>query len=149
VASIFLLTVNPGGASSSGYLSQSTTRNFRTYNQLSDETFVHITTEWGAKAILEKGLDPRISGYVTKWKYVKNIDDPKLFNTKIYKQSLWTDTSSKFNEGAYILSINPIENPKYFSPFTNIVNGFPQWLFRGRPIDPSRIRLIRIIPGGN
>jgi len=151
IASLGLMMnlMNPSRASSSGYLSQSATKNFRTYNQLSDETFVHITTEWGAGKILEGGLNPEISGYVTKWKYVKNIDDPKVFNTKIYKQSLWGEASSKFDEGAYILSINPIEKPIYYSPFTNRVNGFPQWLFQGRTIDASRIRLIRIIPGGN
>jgi len=115
----------------------------------SDDAFVHITTDKGAEAILKGGLNPEISGYVTKWKYVKDVTDPKVFNTKIYSQSISKTTASKFNKGAYILKINPKTNPKYFSPFTNRINGVPQWLFQGKTIDPSRIELIKIITGGN
>ncbi|MFW9874324.1 MAG: RHS repeat-associated core domain-containing protein, partial [Candidatus Thorarchaeota archaeon] len=117
--------------------------------EIPDDAFVHVTTKQGAQDILKSGLDPNYSGYVTKWKYVKDVNNPKEFNTKIYSQSLWKKKTGKFDEGAYILEINPIENPKYFGPFTNRVNGFPQWLFQGKIIDPNRIGLIKIIPGGN
>jgi RHS repeat-associated protein len=143
--------MNPGGVSSSGYLSKSTTSSGLVYDltQVADDAFVHVTTKEGAQAILRGGLDPTYSGYVTKWKYVKDVNNPKLFNTKIYSQSLWKSKVGKFDKGAYILEINPIENPKYYSPFTNKVNGFPQWLFQGKIIEPNRIGLIKIIPGGN
>jgi hypothetical protein len=94
---------------------------------LSDDAFVHITTPKGATAILDKGLDPKISGYVTKWKYVKDITDPKVFNTKLYSQKLWPQTIDKFDDGFKALYINA--KPTFFSPRTNWVNGVPQYRF--------------------
>jgi hypothetical protein len=153
IASLGLMMnlMNPSRASSSGYLSQSTTSSGLVYDltQVTDDAFVHVTTKEGAQAILKSGLDPTYSGYVTKWKYVKDVNNPKLFNTKIYSQSLWKSKAGKFDKGAYILRINPIENPEYYSPFTNRINGFPQWLFQGKIIEPNRIGLIKIISGGN
>jgi hypothetical protein len=143
VANTGATTATAGGTS---YLESQVLKDL---SQVSDDTLVHVTTDKGAEAILKGGLNPEISGYVTKWKYVKDITDPKVFNTKLYSQSIWKTTTSKFNKGAYILRITPPLNPKYFSPFTNRINGVPQWLFQGKTIDPSRIELIKIIPGGS
>jgi len=36
--------------------------------------------------------------------------------------------------------------PKYWSPFTNVVNGSPQWKFENH-IPSSQIELIKVIEG--
>ncbi len=51
---------------------------------IADDAFVHVTTHGGAANILSKGLNPEISGFVTKWKYVKNVTNPSEFNTMLY-----------------------------------------------------------------
>ncbi len=107
---------------------------------------MHITNRWGAKKILKEGLNPEISGYVTKWKYVNDILDPNDFSTILYKQKLWNDPNilNRFNSGSYLLKINPSTTP-HFRLFTNISNGMPQWLYKGDVINKSYIDLIRVI----
>ena len=104
-----------------------------------------MTTKGGSESIIKRGLDTNISGFVTQWKYVKDVEDPTTFNTMLYKQSLWSDPAiaSKFNEGAYILKIESETLPQYFSPFTNRINGVPQWIFEGGKIPPSQIDLLK------
>ncbi len=98
-----------------------------------DEDFVHVTNNLGKQNILKpgSGLDPDISGYVTKWKYVKDITNPTDFSKVLFRQDLWNspDILNRFNEGAWILKINAPFRPEYFSPFTNIINGVPQWRY--------------------
>jgi hypothetical protein len=59
-------------------------------------------------------------------------NDPTIFNTKLYRQDLWNDPEiiNKFNNGASIFKINTTIKPSFYSPFTNKVNGVPQWLFK-------------------
>ena len=93
-----------------------------------DDDYVHVTTYDGARKIFASGgLDPKISGYVTRWKSIKNITDAADFNTKLYSQSRWSENATKFNEGAIILKIKG--NPKFVSPRTNWVDGVPQYRF--------------------
>jgi hypothetical protein len=115
--------------------------------QLSDDAFVHVTTKGGKDAILTEGLFTEKSGFVTKWQYVKDVEDASLFSTKLYKQSLWPERTTKFDEGAYILKIESDVAPKYYSPFTNRINGVPQWVFEGEKIPPSQIELIKKVGG--
>jgi RHS repeat-associated protein len=107
---------------------------------LVDDAYVHITTPEGAKNILSKGLDPEISGFVTKWKYVKNITNGSDFNTMLYSQKLWSQTAKKFDKGFNILHINA--KPSFFSPRTNWINGIPQYKFHSI-VDPSLINKIK------
>ena len=107
---------------------------------LADDAFVHITTPAGARNILSKGLDPEISGFVTKWKYVKNVTSGSDFNTILYSQKLWPQTIGKFDNGFNILHINA--KPTFFSPRTNWVNGIPQYKFNSL-VDPSLINLVK------
>ena len=107
---------------------------------IADDAFVHITTKAGASSILKEGLNPKYSGYVTKWKYVKGIADAKQFNTALYRKDSWNrpDIVNKFNKGAKVLEIDGI--PKYFGPRTNWTNGVPQWVFK-QTVTPSSIIL--------
>lgn len=107
---------------------------------ISDDAFVHVTTPGGAKNILAKGLNPEISGYVTKWKYVKNVKNPSDFNTMLYSQKLWPASAGKFDNGFNILQINA--KPKFFSPRTNWVDGVPQYRFF-EIVSPEKINLIK------
>ncbi|KDN54695.1 RHS repeat domain-containing protein [Flavobacterium seoulense] len=107
---------------------------------IADDAFVHVTTPAGAQNILSKGLNPEISGFVTKWEYVKNVSNPSEFNTKLYSQKLWPDTKGKFDKGYNILHINA--KPIFFSPRTNWVNGVPQYKFN-TIVPPSQITLIK------
>jgi len=107
---------------------------------IADDAFVHVTTPGGAANILSKGLDPEISGFVTKWKYVKNVSNGSDFNTMLYSQKLWSQTAGKFDNGFNILHINA--KPSFFSPRTNWVNGVPQYKFNSI-VDPSLINKIK------
>jgi hypothetical protein len=94
----------------------------------------------GASNILSKGLNPEISGFVTKYKYVKNVTNPSNFNTMSYSQKLWPETAGKFDYGFNILHTNA--KPTYFSPRTNWVDGIPQCKFN-TVVPPSNITLIK------
>jgi hypothetical protein len=107
---------------------------------ITDDAFVHVTTPRGASNILSNGLDPKISGFVTKWKYVKNVTNPSEFNTMLYKQSAWPETLGKFDNGFSILKIDA--TPSFYSPRTNWINGIPQYKFNSS-IDPSLITKIK------
>lgn len=108
--------------------------------EIADDAFVHVTTPRGAENILKYGLDPDISGFVTKWKYIKDVTDPKVFNTKLYRQDLWMQTQGKFDNGFNILRIDA--KPTFYSPRTNWVNGLPQYKFNNL-VAPSKISLIK------
>ncbi|MBD8387902.1 hypothetical protein [Dysgonomonas sp. BGC7] len=56
---------------------------------ISNDAYVHVTTPYGASRILKDGLNPQISGFVTKWKHVKDVIESAVFNTKLYSQKLW------------------------------------------------------------
>ncbi|EPG66220.1 RHS repeat-associated core domain protein [Leptospira wolffii serovar Khorat str. Khorat-H2] len=123
-----------GGAGSGGLLGgrKNFSKKFRKSNSsslanISDDAFIHVTTPSGASKIMSSGLDPRISGYVTKWKYIKDVLDPSEFNTKLYRKDLWHEKAGKFDSGAVFLEIDA--NPKFYSPRTNWTNGVPQYLF--------------------
>ncbi|MFB5652017.1 hypothetical protein ACE5IS_15325 [Leptospira wolffii] len=73
-----------------------------TIADISDEAFIHVTTPSGASKIMSSGLDPRISGYVTKWKYIKDVLDPSEFNTKLYRKDLWHEKAGKFDSGGSV-----------------------------------------------
>ena len=47
----------------------------------------------------------------------------------LYRQDLWADKATKFNDGASILKVDLAKDvkPEFYSPFTNKVNGIPQW----------------------
>lgn len=110
---------------------------------LSDDAFVHVAPTKYADDILKNGLDPAYSGgktYVTRWASVKNVTNPKDFNTILYRQNLWKSYAGKFDEGATILHINA--KPKFYSPRTNWVNGVPQYIFTS-PISPKYITHIK------
>jgi hypothetical protein len=107
---------------------------------MADDAFVHVTTPGGATNILSKGLNPEISGFVTKWKYVKNVTNASDFNTMLYSQKLWPQMAGKFDNGFNILQINA--KPTFFSPRTNWVNGIPQYKFNTL-VPPSNITLIK------
>lgn len=109
---------------------------------IADDAFVHITTPNCAPNILSKGLDPEISGYVTKWKYIKDVTDPGEFNTMMYRQDLWNEPEivGRFDNGASILKIDRM--PSFYSPRTNWVNGVPQWRFNDF-VNPEYITLIK------
>jgi len=107
---------------------------------IADDAFVHVTTPEGEKNILSKGLNPNISGFVTKWKYVKNVANPSDFDTMLYSQKLWSRTVGKFDNGFTILQINA--KPMFFSPRTNWVNGVPQYRFNTL-IPSSQITKVR------
>jgi RHS repeat-associated protein len=92
---------------------------------ISDDAFVHVTTPKGAERILANGLNPEISGFVTKWKYIKDVTNSSDFNTILYSQKLWPHMAGKFDQGVRILQINA--KAKLFSPRTNWVNGVPQY----------------------
>jgi len=109
---------------------------------LSDEAFVHITTPESAEWIALEGFKPELSGYVTKWKYVKNVGDPSTFNTRLYRQDLWPLRAGKFDQGASVLQIEGSQT--FFSPRTNWVNGVPQWRFDNF-VPPAGINLIKRI----
>jgi hypothetical protein len=115
---------------------------FKLATLIDDEAFVHVTTNSAASNILEKGLDPQISGFVTKWKYVKNVVDPREFNGILYKQSLWGTTAGRFDNGATILQIEG--KAKFLSPRTNWVNGVPQYKFYDL-IHPKNIKIIKVL----
>ena len=108
--------------------------------EISDDAFVHVTTPKGARNIKSYGLDPDISGYVTKWKYIKDVTDPSDFNTMLYKQDLWPQMDGKFNNGFNILKIDA--TPTFYSPRTNWVNGVPQWRFYDL-VSKSNITIIK------
>jgi hypothetical protein len=105
------------------------------------DDFVHVTPTKYADNILENGLDPNISGYVTKWKYVQDVTDPSDFNTMLYRQDLWPSTSGKFDDGAAILKINQ-PGATYLGPRTNWKNGVPQWGYN-EFVDPANIQRVR------
>lgn len=113
---------------------------FLTRINIADDAFVHITTPGGASNILSKGLNPEISGFVTKWKYVKNVTNPSDFNTMLYSQKSWFQNAGKFDKGFNILQINA--KPTFYSPRTNWVNGIPQYKFDSY-IDKSLINLVK------
>jgi RHS repeat-associated protein len=109
-------------------------------SSLADDAFVHVTTPGGARSILSEGLDPNISGFVTKWKYIKDITNASDFNTLLYSRKIWSQTAGKFDNGFNILQINA--KPKFFSPRTNWFNGVPQYKFDS-PIRPSLIKQVK------
>jgi RHS repeat-associated protein len=109
---------------------------------MADDAFVHITTKGYVGKIASEGLNPSLSGYVTKWKYVKDVTDPSTFNTMLYRQNLWPQTIGKFDQGAAILRIDGI--PQYLGPRTNWVNGIPQWRFSNY-VDPEFIQFMGVI----
>ncbi|EPG66198.1 RHS repeat domain-containing protein [Leptospira wolffii] len=100
--------------------------NSSTIADISNEAFIHITTPKDALKILKLGLDPNRSGYVTKWKYIKDVQSPSEFNTKLYRKDLWPGKAGKFDDGATFLQID--SKPKFFSPRTNWIDGVPQYI---------------------
>jgi hypothetical protein len=120
---------------------------------IDDETFVHVTTNEAGENINKFGFDPSYNpdeagGFVTKLKYVKNVDNPNEFVNMIYKKSLQLGNVNKFEKGATLLKIDfekagTRDLLKYYNR-TN-AEGIPQWLYPegSEVIPPNFIDIIK------
>jgi hypothetical protein len=143
-AAFFLITM---GASSvaSGTSNTSQGASCASKCAIGPDDFVHVTDAAGAKSITTSGLNPEFSGYVTKWKYIENVDDARIFETKLYRQELWPSKIGKYDDGAIILKIDGPFNPLYKGPRTNWTNGVPQWEYQ-QTVPTEYIQEIIIAP---
>jgi RHS repeat-associated protein len=110
---------------------------------IADNAFVHVAPREAVKSITWNGMDPKMSSYLTKGKYVKHIENKRAFGTKLYRQDLWPSKQNKFNNGAYIFEINS-NSIEYYGPFTNSVNGVPQWILTS-PVPAKQVQLIKTV----
>jgi hypothetical protein len=107
---------------------------------IADDAFVRFDPAAFDKSIESSGILQRYFGdnkvWMTQYKYVKGITDPKALETMLYRQNLWSDVAGKFDSGA---TLRLIQNAEGAVPagVTNTVNGIPQW------------RLLRDIPASD
>jgi RHS repeat-associated protein len=147
LASIFLLTVNPGEASSGEYLSKSTTNNGLIYDltRVTDDSFVRFDPVKFDQSIGSRGIlisffkDRKI--WLTKYKYVKDISDPKALETILYRQNLWKFMEGKFDSGATLRLIKNADDA-VAAGITNMINGIPQWRLM-RDVLPQYLKIIK------
>jgi hypothetical protein len=108
--------------------------------RIADDAFVRFDPASFDKSIDSSGILQRYFGdnkvWLTQYKYVKEITDPKSLETILYRQNLWSDVAGKFDSGA---TLRLIQNAEGAVPagVTNMVNGIPQW------------RLLRDIPAND
>ena len=126
--------------------------NFRK-NQLniSDEAFVRFDPKWTTNSILENGIQSKYFSdgkvWFTKYKYIKDIMDPKQLETILYNQKLWPNVTGKFDSGAVLYEMKNIKDP-ILAGVTNKINGIPQWYIQG-DIPRQDLEIVKILSGGN
>jgi RHS repeat-associated protein len=98
------------------------------YKPIPDDAFVRFDPSEFDSSISASGLQTRYSNgriWLTKFKYVKNIINPRDLETILYRRNLWSEVIGKFSKGATLRWIKI--NSATPAGVTNQTNGVPQW----------------------
>jgi len=77
---------------------------------------------------------------MTQYKHVKDVTDPRAFETMLYRQNLWSGTQGRFADGVTMRLLNNVDDAVP-AGVTNMRNGIPQWRLT-RDIPPSDLQII-------
>lgn len=101
--------------------------------ELTGEEFVHVTPRRFVPAILQRGLDPMVSGgrvYVTKYRYIVGKSAADL-ETMLYRRTLQGGKIGYFSQGGLSIIVLPPDIAVIYRGVTTRPGGVPQWTYEG------------------
>jgi hypothetical protein len=116
---------------------------------ISDNSYVRFDPTRYDKPIADSGIERIIfrdeKVWLTRYGFVRNIENASELETVLYRQNLWPQVRGRFDRGATLRLVTNADDAVP-AGVTNTVNGVPQWRLM-RDIPRSDLQIIRRLPG--